>query len=337
MLCPRCAHTAQENPHGDVSLFTCPNSECGTIFFAEKDIMDLLASFNATATPENIRLFRDYLFLNPYAENFRPLWQNLSDEELAIIANDGIETGFITFLAEKLISSLVPAEEIDNSIRPRLVEPACHLLALSLGSEICRRTDARHSPAAKLLTKMIRDKEALAPQEARDLARLGQFRPGGKTRHNPDAPESAEEENSSIFLVALLEQLKDDPIPTPFTTDGLLKVMKGCLNEYLKHADNKLRANLETLNRRSEINSQLDDTLPFPVEIISPPDKIILLMEINSVASDCLTEREKEVLTYCIQDVSQTEIAERLSISQGRVSQLYSRAITKIRNRLDPS
>src|SRR5262249_10471210 len=93
----------------------------------------------------------------------------------------------------------------------------------------------------------------------------------------------------------LLKLREKSPIPTPFTKDDLFKLLGGCLNEYLNQADNKLRAGLETIMRRRAKTDQLDETLPFTIEFASPPEKSILLGEINSAFRDCLTDRERQI------------------------------------------
>jgi len=97
----------------------------------------------------------------------------------------------------------------------------------------------------------------------------------------------------------------------------------GCvsLHETLDHTE----------DGRSFLDSLEDIGAPAPVELVEKQEMTRLLAEILEE----LSEKERLVIAlYYYEELTQKEIAEVLSVSEGRVSQLHSQALLKLRVKL---
>lgn len=346
MNCPRCSQPMEGNKHGDATLYDCLS--CGASFFPPEDYNNLLktlgldpavVSGSAEQLEELARTLFLHMFLEPFIPAYIQMWRDVPDEELAECFdrfNSNDDPLLFFDKAQDLIARTgVPDGSTDEELQ-QVVEFTSYLLAMSLGAEVGQRTNRVHTPEAAVAAKLVR-REQVTSEEMAQLLKRGQYRPQGMPRYNPDAldpnsPKTWEEENSSMYLEALLERLSDNPLPDIMRKGGLLRFMQGCLNQYPKAADKTLRARLKTLTDRIEKQEPLDDGALYPVAFASSPDKQVLLAEIRRF--DGLSKRERDVVELYLEDCPQKEIAEKLAVTQARVSQLLNSAIKKYQDYL---
>lgn len=143
-------------------------------------------------------------------------------------------------------------------------------------------------------------------------------------RYNPEG----KKENSSRFILALWEKLAATAVPSVSSKEGLLEFLSGWLNDLPADADNRVRNEVETAQRRSRRVQPLQSQ-DLNVVFADDVDRQILLAEIRSLES--LTRRERQVLELGLQDLTEEDIASRLDVTKPRVSQLRSSSIRKIR------
>ena len=340
MNCPICQASTQAKEHGEATLFICQNSECRLLFFDRQVALAIIPP-ELSNDPQAFAYAQLILLLSPYIKSFQTVWSECSDEQLTQLATDRSGVGF-TFLAQWMLPDLMGSdfyfqlkegrEEEPISVLTRWVKG---LLALSLGSEIASRTAEQNKPAANWLAKVIKKDWDINSKELFDLAHLSQYRPQGRTRHNPEGLghlNAEEEENNAIILQALAEKLVTDPLPNILTNKGLLKIVQGGLNYYVEQADNRLKAILKTLQERSAMGDTVKKNLSFRVELATESEIVnnTLLTEIKVIASNILTPTQQATLELYLQSYSQEEIAEERGVSQSAISQQLAQISKRI-------
>lgn len=251
------------------------------------------------------------LILKPLAEWFARAWQRFSDKQFCEIYSSFLrgsgDRGFVVKFPSSLLSS-----------PDSLPAPLIRALVLSMGYEFERRTLRAETPSGTLLRKLA----AWGTCSQEELARLQAAQRW--RRYNPEG----KKENSSRFILALWEKLAATAVPSVSSKEGLLEFLSGWLNDLPADADNRVRNEVETAQRRSRRVQPLQSQ-DLNVVFADDVDRQILLAEIRSLES--LTRRERQVLELGLQDLTEEDIASRLDVTKPRVSQLRSSSIRKIR------
>ena len=209
-------------------------------------------------------------------------------------------------------------------------------LPMSLVLECGRRVALVDTPTGLLVRKcLVRGTQSLDLEEVGTLTQAGRRR-----RYNPDAVDGSSgeqrKENASLHWETLLEQVtRTRDAATASVTTGLAMLLSGSFNRVPSDADDMARGRIKTARARQDVAVAFEehDIAPAQIELVAMPsdtwDDEILLTELFSLGS--LSDQERQVLEFGLQDRPQKDIAAEMSITQGRVSQLRRNALAKIR------
>ena len=337
MTCPTCHSRLREVRQVELAVFRCSDGNCGREF-------DRAALLEAECRrmhvpPEAIRMhtaLADGLWYSMLSEDvaqrYSTLFQPLTNDQLArlMTADAAPLTVHLSRLAERLLRQAA----LSKAEIQQLTRSFSLILAQSLAIEFGRReclAEQKHSKAGLRLREFVMMKREWSIEEARALAQLGHF----KKRWNPDAfgsARDAEDESIQMYWEALAEGLQKVGAPSIASQEGLLELLSGCFGRIAATADNVLRERLRTLKRRQEM-TDLGAKEAFPVRFVSPrPDNKILLGEIAST----LTQRERQVAVLSHWGFAEEEIAQKLGVSQPRISQICRQVKKKVSAALLP-
>ena len=342
MTCPTCHSRLREVRQVELAVFRCSDGNCGREF-------DRAALLEAECRrmhvpPEAIRMhtaLADGLWYSMLSEDvaqrYSTLFQPLTNDQLArlMTADAAPLTVHLSRLAERLLRQAA----LSKAEIQQLTRSFSLILAQSLAIEFGRReclAEQKHSKAGLRLREFVMMKREWSIEEARALAQLGHF----KKRWNPDAfgsARDAEDESIQMYWEALAEGLQKVGAPSIASQEGLLELLSGCFGRIAATADNVLRERLRTSKRRREQTELVGDEEAFPIQIVPQHDEQILLAELTNK----LTRREREVCVLRYGGFTEEEIAQKLAVSQPRISQICAQVKKKISaasgSRPDPS
>jgi RNA polymerase sigma factor (sigma-70 family) len=232
-----------------------------------------------------------------------------------------------------LLSRSPDSERYTESQRLILLEALSIIVVGSLVAENIRRAEASEKVTGRSIRQWIAAGEP-TPEELRTLLRHGQ-----RPRYNPDG----REETDAMYRTALVERV-DAARQEHFNAtleEQFLHFWTGYFERVPRRADSSVRDQIRALRsqRGGEVSTDFDEptSKEASAHIIDglsvalakvPGTEPRLLAELRERAS--LTKREREVIELYLQDLPQVEIAERLQITQQRVSQLTRQAIKKM-------
>jgi len=306
-----------------------------------QDITDLRKHLGIPNQRLQDEAFRDlvegYIYVAAIATfcepDFAPSLEKLSDEMLCKLLDAALNGQTVS-----VTGSQKPKAEIEmaETMNPRS-DLVSVVISLLLVREFDRRRNKKETISGRLIRKWVVAKDELTGKEADRLTRLCQY----KRRYNPQGLGDSAEENASLVWQGLVQVLQADLLSTqPIVTSkgGFSRLLSAPFNTVLFKVDNLLRNRVDTETRRANARREEVETeeiegessWDFPIKFYNRT-----LDEWTNRAQ--LTESERQVIELKLQDLNQTTIAERLSISQPRVSQLLNNARKKLREVYRPN